>query len=75
VQPSRSVAVNDETESAIKILALHSDSDDSDAEDELNETAEEEISRYLTSKRAAKNIGILAWWQASAVYVVPAMLT
>lgn len=74
VHPSRSAAINDETQSAIKVLALHSDSDDSDMEDELNETVDKEVSRYLASKRASKNIGILAWWQVSTFYVVFAML-
>lgn len=59
----------------MKVLALHSDSNMSDAEDEVNETAAAEVSSYLLSKRAPKNIGILAWWQVHKFIMVFVKLT
>jgi len=61
-QRKSATKADDETLSALKLLALTGEADE-DSEDDPG-TVEDEFQRYLNSKRAPKTIGILAWWQS-----------
>ena len=52
----------DAVQSALKLLALNADDEDSDSDDDVG-TLEDELSKYLACKKASKSIGILEWWQ------------